>query len=65
LVLAEERTSEADRVKIMEARKKTEQKLKKLSLAAGGSGVVGLAQGGKSDSVETNSVEEDPDGEGF
>ena len=52
LVLAEERTSEADRVKIMEARKKSAEKMKKLSSA------------NKNDSVETNSME-DEEGERF
>ncbi len=43
LVLAEERTSEADRIKIMEARERQKEKIKKLT---------GMK---KNDSVETNS----------
>jgi hypothetical protein len=43
LVLAEERTSEADRIKIMEARERQKDKIKKLT---------GMK---KNDSVETNS----------
>ena len=45
LVLAEERTTEADRVKIMEARQKAAEKMKKMSLI-------------KHESVETNSMED-------
>ena len=46
LVLAEERTTEADKVLIMEARQKAAAKMKKLSI-----------KGRKQDSVETDSVE--------
>ena len=48
LVLAEERTTEADKVLIMEARQKAAAKMKKLSI-----------KGRKQDSVETDSVEHD------
>ena len=48
LVLAEERTTEADRVLIMEARQKAAEKMKKLT--------------NKQSSVETNSVEEESKG---
>ena len=47
-MLAEERTTEADRVKIMEARKKSAEKMRKMSTKIN-----------KNDSVETNSLEED------
>ena len=46
LVLAEERTTEADKVLIMEARQKAAAKMKKLNI-----------KGRKQDSVETDSVE--------
>ena len=46
LVLAEERTTEADKVLIMEARQKAAEKIKKLNI-----------KGHKQDSVETDSVE--------
>ena len=48
LVLAEERTTEADKVLIMEARQKAAAKMKKLSI-----------KGRKQDSLETDSVEHD------